>query len=98
MVVEDHPRGFPQLAALLKEEENFCIYRGFDWLRHRLLLAKQIEIARLEEKLIDKDVELAALDYTKLMETKPSQTLDEQADHNRLLQTVKENLGEYGWF
>lgn len=38
IAVEDHPRGYPRLAALMDSNDFFKIYRKFDFPRGRLLL------------------------------------------------------------
>jgi hypothetical protein len=49
--VEQCPAGYPRLAAFLSSDENFMLYRRFDYLQARLLLYKQDELRELEGEL-----------------------------------------------
>jgi Family of unknown function (DUF6594) len=49
--VEQCPNGYPRLAAFLSSDENFRLYRRFDYLQARLLLNKQDELRELEIEL-----------------------------------------------
>jgi hypothetical protein len=51
MVVENHPRGYPRLAAFLDSDIDGRIYRRFGYLRNYLLLHRQDEISALEEEM-----------------------------------------------
>lgn len=51
MVVENHPRGYPRLAAFLDSDIDGRIYRRFGYLRNYLLLNRQDEISALEEEM-----------------------------------------------
>ena len=57
LIVEDHPRGYPLLSAIKNNNDFLKIYRKFGHLRARLVLHRQIESCKLEEKLIDADKE-----------------------------------------
>lgn len=53
--IEDRPRGYPQLAAYISADIDGRLYRRFGYLRNRLLLHKQDEVAELEEQLAKLD-------------------------------------------
>ncbi|PMD60011.1 uncharacterized protein K444DRAFT_589725 [Hyaloscypha bicolor E] len=53
--VDDYPEGYPQLAALITSDDNFCIYRKFDRASNRVLLHLQSEIAALDNGLNQMD-------------------------------------------
>lgn len=55
--LEQCPRGYPNLAAFLDSDESFTLYRRFGYLQARLLLDKQDEMRKLEEKLDEMDKE-----------------------------------------
>jgi hypothetical protein len=57
--VNDHPRGYPNLAAFLDSDEGFTIYRRFGWIQSRLLLDKQEELRILEADLEKLDLEIS---------------------------------------
>lgn len=51
-VVEDHPKGYPQLAAFANSDDNFLMCRRFGFLHNRVLLYRQDELSELEKDLI----------------------------------------------
>ena len=53
--VEECPLGYPRLAAFLSSDQNFMVYRGFDYLHSRVLLHHQNELAVLEQELDELD-------------------------------------------
>jgi len=53
--VDDYPQGYPQLAAYLNLDPNFPVYRRFGTMRHRVMLHRQIELMKLEQKLNEMD-------------------------------------------
>lgn len=54
-IVDDHPIGYPQLAAFIKSDNNFLIARKYGVLRARVLLYRQDELSVLEKDLIAMD-------------------------------------------
>jgi len=96
--VDDHPRGYPQLAAFVNSDENFLIARKYGFLRSRVLLYRQDELSVLEKDLIaldDDDNEKRAIALT-------SRKFDEQTDKDPvysrkvLIQKIDNKLKEYG--
>lgn len=55
--IESYSQGYPRLAAFLRSDENFAIYRSFTTLHSRLPLAHQREVSDLEIELDDLDLE-----------------------------------------
>ncbi len=53
--VNECPKGYPRLAALLDSDENFKVYRRFGFLQTRRLLYKQDQLRRLEIRLDQMD-------------------------------------------
>jgi len=53
--IDDHPNGYPRLAALLNSDENFLICRKYGFLHNRVLLYRQDELRELEEQLLRMD-------------------------------------------
>ncbi|KAH6679131.1 hypothetical protein B0J14DRAFT_580100 [Halenospora varia] len=51
----DVPEGFPRLAAWLHSNDNWNIYRGFGSLSARVLVNLEIELTKLEQKILDLD-------------------------------------------
>lgn len=84
------------MAALLTAEHNFCIYRRYNWLRNRLLLEQEIELAKLKEELMMRDEKLVKIDFSALMSKNTDPLWDEQVSQRQTLQTIKEKLKEYG--
>ncbi|KAF7508635.1 hypothetical protein GJ744_009027 [Endocarpon pusillum] len=48
--IDDHPEGYPQLAAFLDSDRNFLMCRKFGWLRNRVLLYRQDELTLQSRK------------------------------------------------
>ncbi|KAF2653324.1 hypothetical protein K491DRAFT_603067, partial [Lophiostoma macrostomum CBS 122681] len=67
-IVDDHPIGYPRLAAFLNSDENFLICRKYGWLHSRVLLYRQDELRELEQELLcmDKAAEQKGKDDTTL--------------------------------
>jgi hypothetical protein len=96
--VDDHPRGYPQLAAFVNSDKNFLIARKYGFLRSRVLLYRQDELSVLEKDLIaldDDDNEKRAIALT-------SRKFDEQTEKDPvysrkvLIQKIDNKLKEYG--
>ena len=95
--VDDHPKGYPQLAAFLNSDENFLIARKYGYLRSRVLLYRQDELSVLERDLIALDAD----DYENRPLALESRKHDEQTDktvYSRkvLIQKIDDKLKEYG--
>lgn len=98
IIVDDHPRGYPQLAAFVNSDDNFLIARKYGFLRSRVLLYRQDELSVLEKDLIaldDDDKEKREIALT-------SRKHDEQTDKDPifsrkvLIQKIDDKLKEYG--
>jgi hypothetical protein len=53
--VDDHPNGYPRLAAFMNCDPNFLVCRKFGFLHNRVLLYRQDELRELEEELLSMD-------------------------------------------
>lgn len=101
ILVDDHPIGYPQLAAFVDSDENFLMCRRFGFLHSRVLLYRQDELSYLEKNLIDMD----ELDKQELPLALKSRKTDEQRDdieeqytRKHLINTIDQKLKEYGIF
>ncbi|KAF2028209.1 hypothetical protein EK21DRAFT_114124 [Setomelanomma holmii] len=56
--INDHPKGYPNLAAFLDSDDGFAVYRRFGYLQARILLQKQAELTALEEALQATELEI----------------------------------------
>lgn len=96
--VDDHPRGYPQLAAFVNSDDNFLIARKYGFLRSRVLLYRQDELSVLEKDLIALDDD----DKEKRELALKSRKFDEQTDKDPvysrkvLIQKIDDKLKEYG--
>ena len=54
-LVDDHPDGWPQLAAFQNSADNFLIFRRFRLIHCRLLVRLQVEITELEKRMLELD-------------------------------------------
>lgn len=97
-IAHEFPRGYPSLADLLSNDEMFLIFRKYGYLRNRLLLNLQDQIAVLES-------DLHLLDHREA-QTHPnalrSRTIDEERGEGCVRRTLLEKIGEklkiYGEF
>ncbi|CAL8581470.1 hypothetical protein XPA_007160 [Xanthoria parietina] len=64
--IDDHPKGYPKLAAFMNSSDNFLMCRRFDFLHTRVLLHRQDELAEMEKALIAMDDEDEELDQLSL--------------------------------
>lgn len=93
--VDDHPLGYPRMAAFINSDPSFLMCRRFGFLHSRVLLYRQDELAQLESQLVELDADDADNNPTVLK----SRELDEQQDPTRkdLILSIDEKLKEYGW-
>lgn len=88
--MDNFPLGYPRYSALLSIDPSFFIFRRFSRLRMRLLLLKQVELARLEETLdkVDKE-ETDRLSLSCLLQ-------DSNPERKWIIETATKRLEEYG--
>ena len=92
--INQHPQGYPQLAALLNSDEVFLMCRRFGFLQYRILLYWQDELRELEDQLINLGNEDKKTDPTALM----SRMLDDAryGSHRKaLMQQINDKLDQY---
>ncbi|KAI9814189.1 MAG: hypothetical protein M1827_003355 [Pycnora praestabilis] len=97
--LEECPDGYPKLAAFSASDQNFKIYRGFNYLHARLLLYQQDEITRLEKDLdeMDKDdFEDEDEQYKICLRSRDKDDARAGQPRRELLMKIKEKLMEYG--
>jgi hypothetical protein len=97
VLVEDHPDGWPRLAAFLNSEDHFGIFRRFGLLHCRILLELQIEITELENRLVAldrKDAEPGSSTGYRLRTAHYQPGWD--AEQKELLELLREKLLAYG--
>ena len=88
-VLEDYPQGYPRLAAFLALDQDFTIFKRFDYLHMRSLLEQQDELAELQERLDRCDNnEPVRLGLS-------SRRQDENPERRELLRQVTVKLQEY---
>lgn len=94
--MDSYQQGYSTLAAIEDADPNFLIYRKFGWLRNRLLLDLQDELATFEEELELLDANNARLgDPQKVSKSRRNDELQKTLRQN-LLKTVRQKLSEYG--
>ena len=94
--VDDHPRGYPQLAAFIDSDENFLMCRRFGFLHSRVLLYRQDELTKLEKNLIAMDEEDNEIYPLALLSRKTDDARDEEFSRKSLINTIDKKLKEYG--
>ncbi|KAF2470482.1 uncharacterized protein BDR25DRAFT_226246 [Lindgomyces ingoldianus] len=91
--VDDHPNGYPRLAALLNSDENFLICRKYGFLHNRVLLYRQDELRELEQELLSMDKAAQKKDDTMLKcRTREEMKTDER---RALINRIDDKLREY---
>ena len=98
--VNDVPSGYPQLAAFINSDENFLIARKYGYLRSRVLLYRQDELAVLERNLIALDADDEEKRPLALQSRKHDESTDKDPVYSRkvLIQNIDDKLKEYGGF
>ena len=83
---------------MLNTDASFLIYRRFGYLRNRLLLDREIELAQLEVKLRDMDTEQAKTCPEALMTIDPEGYMDDESlrSFRSVMDKVYQKLDEYG--
>ena len=102
-LVDDHPRGYPKLAAFMSSDENFLVCRKYSFLRSRVLLYRQDELSKLEETLVALDQEDWETDDASrlaLMSRKTDEARNEDPRYSRktLIQKIDDKLKQYGMY
>ena len=97
-IVDDHPNGYPQLAAWINCDDNFLTTRKYGFLRSRVLLYRQDELAVLERQLIKLDDEDRVDHPDRLQSRKLDEHEDKDPIYSRkaLIQKIDDKLKEYG--
>jgi hypothetical protein len=91
--IDDHPNGYPRLAALLNSDENFLICRKYGFLHSRVLLYRQDELRELEQQLLRMDKDANKTDDTMLKcRMREQRSSDER---RQLIQNIDDKLKEY---
>lgn len=101
VLVEDHPRGYPKLAAFMSSDENFLVCRKYSFLRSRVLLYRQDELSKLEDTLValdEEDWETDDASRLALMSRKKDEARNEDPQYSRktLIQKIDDKLKQYG--
>ena len=97
--VEDHPQGYPQLAAFVDcDSRKFLMCRSFMYSRIRHLLYCQAELAQLQERLIEQDEEDFKSDKGKalLISRKRYAYRNKISPREALINKISPKLKEYG--
>jgi len=93
--IDNHPEGYPQLAAFINSDENFSMCRRFGFLHQRVLLYRQDELRDLEDQLVRLDDE----DQEEMPKALKSRKLDDVREgsyRKGLINTIDDKLKEYG--
>lgn len=98
-LVDDHPKGYPQLAAFIDSDENFLMCRRFGFLHSRVLLYRQDELSKLESNLIEMDQldqEECPLALRSRKTDDARDDIEEQYSRKTLINQIDAKLKEYG--
>jgi hypothetical protein len=97
--VDDFPRGFPRLAALLSADDDLMMFRGFRRIHSRVLLQMEVEITQLENALdkLDKEDDADPNMWYRLSNTEHDEDWDPR--QKELFDQLLTKLKEYGeWY
>ena len=97
-VVEVYQNGIPRLAAFMNSSDNTAIFRKFGQLSSRILLQHQIEITKLEKKLLDLDTADAANPHMHYRLHRTDHREGWDTAQRDLLALLEIKLKEYGYF
>ncbi|KAI9719279.1 MAG: hypothetical protein M1812_003609 [Candelaria pacifica] len=92
--LEDHPAGYPRLAAYIDSDTNFNIYRRFGFLRNRVLLHTQAELVELESQLEGLD-ELDEQEEEEILKSKERDDSQAEPERKLLLEQIDTKLKQY---
>jgi hypothetical protein len=94
--VNDHVKGYPNVAAFLDSDEGLSVYRRFGYLQSRLLLNKQEDLRRLEKDLGRMDRMIMSTDVNAMC----SRDIrgPEGEDNEKLLGEIEEKFCSYGTY
>ncbi|KAL9637342.1 MAG: hypothetical protein Q9204_001920 [Flavoplaca sp. TL-2023a] len=95
-LVDDHPRGYPKLAAFISSSDNFLMCRSFAFLHSRVLLHRQDELAEMEKALIAMDDEDKDLDHLALQSRRRDDHRTEEPSRKSLMNKIDDKLKNYG--
>jgi hypothetical protein len=54
-IVDEYPKGFPELAALIGSDDDLAMHRNFKYCHNRVLLHLEVQITELEKNLFNLD-------------------------------------------
>lgn len=91
--IDDHPNGYPRLAALLNSDEDFLICRKYGVLHNRVLLYRQDELRELEQRLWSMDMAAGKTDDIMLKCRTREQRVSDERRH--LINEIDDKLKEY---
>lgn len=95
--VDDHPRGYPNLAAFMISSDNFLMCRGFAFLHSRVLLHRQDELAEMEKTLLAMDEEDIEFGEELALQSRRRDDLrPEQPSRKSLIDKIDTKLKDYG--
>ncbi|KAI4208625.1 MAG: hypothetical protein LQ348_000102 [Seirophora lacunosa] len=94
--IDDHPRGYPKLAAFMNSSDNFLMCRRFAFLHSRVLLHRQDELAEMEKQLLAMDDEDAENDKLALQSRRRDDQRPDQPSRKSLMERIDNKLKDYG--
>ncbi|KAI4099616.1 MAG: hypothetical protein L6R37_005888 [Teloschistes peruensis] len=94
--VDDHPRGYPTLAAYMNSSDNFLMCRRFSFLQTRVLLYRQDELAEMEDTLLNMDDEDKDLEPLALQSRRLDGDRTEEPSRASLIEKIDSKLKQYG--
>ncbi|KAL8904970.1 MAG: hypothetical protein Q9207_002923 [Kuettlingeria erythrocarpa] len=92
---DDHPRGYPKLAAFVNSSQTYLMCRRFGFLHSRVLLHRQDELAELEKQLIALDEEDLELEPLALQSRRRDDQRIEQPSRKSVIDKIDTKLKDY---
>ncbi|KAL8658508.1 MAG: hypothetical protein Q9226_000961 [Calogaya cf. arnoldii] len=94
--IDDHPKGYPKLAAFMNSSDNFLMCRRFAFLHSRVLLHRQDELAEMEKALMSMDDEDQESESDQLaLESRRRDDQREEPSRKSLMTKIDNKLKDY---
>ncbi|KAI4132139.1 MAG: hypothetical protein LQ338_000893 [Usnochroma carphineum] len=93
--IDDHPLGYPKLAAFMSSDPNFLMCRRFAFLHSRVLLHRQDQLAEMEKQLLGMDDEDCELDELALQSRRRDDQRPEEPSRTSLIDKIDNKLKDY---
>ena len=98
IAVEDHPEGYPRVAAYINSDDDSVLFRRFGNLHARSLLYKEVELTELEAELakLDKKDEASEENEWRIGHSIHHDNGKKNEERKALMEKIDQKLEVYG--